>query len=117
MIGLVMEVCSFQLGSLISPWLTTLGLDDQYFLRREVALTKKHPEKGDEIYIRWKSYGDVESFKQDLLSKGENPPVKIDYGAVYNVSVCYCCLYNCAWIKHDAVPGNIASTEGNSIGI
>jgi len=61
--------------------------DPEYFARREVALTKKDREHGEDIYIRFKSYADADSFKRDLIAKDDQPPHKIDFGAVYNVSV------------------------------
>jgi DNA primase small subunit len=55
------------------------SVDPATLQNREFSFTINH--NGQEIYIRYLSYGSAADFKQDLLEKC---PQKIDIGAVYS---------------------------------
>jgi len=45
---------------------------------------------GSDVYSRYNSYKDVDDWRRDLVkTRANNPVLKIDIGAIYNVAVCH----------------------------
>lgn len=68
-------------------------------------------EGKDEIYMRYRSYKDHKDWKKELVEK---LPVKIDIGAVYNISV-VCALVDLRFLFHNGVDFHSKQKYGMSI--
>jgi DNA primase catalytic subunit len=54
--------------------------DPEYFARREISYAIHLDGADSETIIRFLSFGDLDSFRQDIKTR---VPIKIDYGAIY----------------------------------